>query len=263
MRTPVGTRSSQGRVTVPLLAVAVTLLAVSAAASADAGSSTRSDPSPAPAPGPSRAGGELAKPIGWGPLKSGQAAKRVRRSAFEPRPENAGENATAPSKSEVAEFRAQSDMPYAAQVDGRFRGTTDEIIQWAAIKWGLNRDLLRAVAVVESWWDMDTVGDSGDSFGLFQVRRPYHCCLPYMRDSTAFNADYYGGIIRAYYDGRMSWLNNPNVAAENASPYRAGDLWGSVGAWVTGRWHVPANDNYVAEVKRRMADRTWRSDPNF
>lgn len=63
-------------------------------------------------------------------------------------------------------------MPYARYVTGHFTGTTDEVIQWAARKWGFEPDLLRAVGTVESWWRMSTVGDSGDSFGLFQVRRP-------------------------------------------------------------------------------------------
>lgn len=37
-------------------------------------------------------------------------------------------------------------MPYKKYVDGNYRGTTDEIIQWAAAKWGLNTNLMRAVA---------------------------------------------------------------------------------------------------------------------
>ena len=106
------------------------------------------------------------------------------------------------------------------------------------------------------------VGDSGDSFGIFQVRRPYHCCLPFMRDSTAFNADYYGAIVRSYYDGKQSWLNNPDVAAQNVSPYEPGDIWGSVGAWVTGRWHVAPNEVYVAKVQARMAEQVWLT-PDF
>ena len=98
-------------------------------------------------------------------------------------------------------------MPYKARVTGRFRGTTDEIIQWAAAKHGIDTNVMRAVAVIESWWRMSTVGDNGDSFGLYQIRRPFHCCPAYARRSTAFNADYYGAIIRAYYDGKMPWLN--------------------------------------------------------
>ncbi len=149
-------------------------------------------------------------------------------------------------------------MPYARFVNGRFEGTTDEIIQWSAYKWGLDEDLLRAVAVVESWWRMETVGDAGDSFGLYQVRRPYHCWdeCPIARRFTAFNADYYGGIIRAYFDGKMPWLNT----VERGRDYASGDLWGSVGAWFAGRWYTQPAIDYMGVVQQRLAERTWRRD---
>jgi len=38
------------------------------------------------------------------------------------------------------------------RVDGQFSGTTDEIIQWAACKWGLPDNYLRAEADTESTW---------------------------------------------------------------------------------------------------------------
>ena len=56
-------------------------------------------------------------------------------------------------------------------VTGRYRGTTDEILQWAARKWGFDPDLFRAVATVESYWNMSVVGDGGLSFGIFQMKR--------------------------------------------------------------------------------------------
>ena len=93
---------------------------------------------------------------------------------------------------ELRFFRRHSDMTYKRRVSGRFRGTTDEIIQWASHKHGIAEDVVRAVAVKESWWRMSTVGDDGDSFGLMQVRRPYHGCPFLARGSTAFNADYWG-----------------------------------------------------------------------
>jgi hypothetical protein len=196
--------------------------------------------------------------VGPPPLTDPAAARLVRRSSWEPRSENGAANHHQLSAAELAYFRGHSDMPYKDQVTGRFRGTTDEIIQWAAYKHGLPVDLMRAVAVVESWWKMSTVGDNGDSFGLFQIRRPYHCCPFLARGSTAFNADYYGAIVRSYYDGRQTWLNS----VEGGSGYRAGDLWGSVGAWASGRWHDPFAERYVADVKRQLARRTWTS-PRF
>ena len=207
-------------------------------------------------PAASAAAKATTKPVGWGPVSSEKAATLVERSAWEPRPANRRANRTVPSRRAVRRWRRRSDMPYARFVDGRFRGTTDEIIQWAAYKWGLREDVLRAVAVVESWWRRSTVGDNGDSFGLFQVRRPYHCwnrCL-IARRSVPFNADYYGGIIRAYYDGKMPWLNT----VERGRRYRPGDLWGSVGAWFSGRWWTPPARSYIREVRSRLRERTWR-----
>ena len=151
-------------------------------------------------------------------------------------------------------------MPYAEHVDGRFRGTTDEIIRWSARKWGFPKRVMRAVAVVESWWRMDAVGDNGDSFGLYQVRRPYHCLgeCRIARRFSAWNADYYGGILRAYFDGKMKWLNT----VERGRRYEAGDLWGSVGAWFAGRWWTDPAKGYIEEVRERMRERTW-TRPHF
>jgi hypothetical protein len=200
------------------------------------------------------------KPVGWGPLTSGEAAKRVHRSGWEPRPGNRQVNRTAPGTEQLRRWRRESDMPYAGHINGRFRGTTDEIIRWSARKWGFEPNLLRAVATVESWWHQSAVGDNGDSFGMFQVRRPYHCWgeCRIARDSTAFNADYYGGILRAYFDGRMKWLNT----VERGRDYRAGDLWGSVGAWYAGRWWTDPAKGYIGTVRERLQERTWRK-PGF
>jgi hypothetical protein len=197
----------------------------------------------------------ITQPVGWAPLSSKKAAKKVHRSSFEPRPDNTKLNHLIPKRRQLRNWHAWSEMPYAAYVNGRFRGTTDEIIQWAAYKWGIDEDLMRAVAVVESWWHMSAVGDNGDSFGLYQVRRPYHCigeCL-IARRSTAFNADYYGGIIRAYFDGQMPWLNT----VERGKDYVPGDLWGSVGAWFSGRWYTQPAVDYMTVVQQRLAERTW------
>ena len=198
------------------------------------------------------------KPVGWGPLSSKKAAKKVKRSAWEPRPDNSDENHRIPKRKLLKAWQARSDMPYASFVNGRFKGTTDEVIQWAARKWGLEPELLRAVAVVESWWRMSAIGDNGDSFGLYQVRRPYHCweeCW-IARRFTAFNADYYGGIIRAYFDGQMAWLNT----VERGKDYVPGDIWGSVGAWFSGRWYTQPSVDYMGVVQQRLAERTWRQD---
>jgi autotransporter family porin len=200
--------------------------------------------------------------IGQPPLSDSQAARRVR-GAWEPRPNNWADNHRVPSRAQLRAFHGQNTQPYSHWVDGQYRGTTDQIIQWAAAKWGLSTDLLRAVAATETWWNMSFVGNDGDAFGLFQVRRPYHCQGPVcnlFRHDTAFNADYYGSIIRSYYDGKQTWLN---TVSDNGAPYRAGDLWGSVGYWCSGRWHAPAVWlSYVNQTKRYLAVRAW-AQPNF
>ena len=143
------------------------------------------------------------------------------------------------------------------KVTGRFTGTTDEIIQWAAWKWGLPEDVVRAAAVTESWWRMDTVGDNGMSFGLLQIKNvaKWHGgTYPLSKTSTAFNADYYAGMVRHYFEGCATWMKNYSY---NGTKYAAGDLWGSVGAWYSGDWHSNAANGYIAKVKKHQADRTW------
>ncbi|MDQ2700125.1 MAG: hypothetical protein M3Y23_02225 [Actinomycetota bacterium] len=206
------------------------------------------------------AGMEKTRKPGWGPRSSKAAAKLVDRSRWEPRPQNRKANHRVPGRKLLRAWRNRSDMPYRHLVDGRFRGTTDEIIQWAAHKWGINTDLMRAAATVESWWEMKTFGDNGDSFGLYQVRRPYHCWgkCRIARHFTAFNADYYGGIIRSYFDGTQTWLN---TVEGNGKRYRKGDLQGSLGTWYSGRWWGPPErpiEPYLSDIRMRRAERTWQ-----
>jgi hypothetical protein len=183
------------------------------------------------------------------------AASLVQRSRWEPRPQNRAANQRRASEETLRRFRRQSDLPraYKRRVTGAYRGTTDEVIQWAAYKWGFSPDVFRAVAVIESWWKMSTVGDGGQSFGIMQVKRGHHCCFPATRRSTAFNVDYYGAWLRAVYDGRRRWLNS----VERGQPYRRGDLWGSIGTWYSGRWHLGSGE-YVARVKETIRQHVWR-----
>src|SRR5438874_6735071 len=101
----------------------------------------------------------------WSSLPSdAQCAAQVRYSTWEPRPQNAQQNNTRPAPGAMAAaFAARPrnqggsynplwDSWLLRRVDGQFTGTTDEIFQWAACKWGLPDDVLRAVAVRESTW---------------------------------------------------------------------------------------------------------------
>ncbi|WP_331117659.1 hypothetical protein [Archangium sp.] len=196
-------------------------------------------------------------------LPSGaECAGRVRRSEWEPRPENTQANQTrGASGVRIVGASDAYNARFAGRIDGDFTGTTDEIIQWGACKWGFDEDIVRAVAVVESWWRQSTLGDNGDSFGLLQVRAPVHVgTFPHSRDSTAYNVDYALASRRACYEGEYTWLNQPG----KQGGYVKGDEWGCVGTWFSGDWY-DGDENvrgsgarpYIKEVKQRLAERTW------
>ena len=131
-------------------------------------------PTPAPAPtrpptstaAPPASGYFGLKPVGsWSSLPSdAQCAAQVHYSTWEPRPQNAQQNNTRPAPGAMAAaFAARPrnqggsynplwDSWLLRRVDGQFTGTTDEIFQWAACKWGLPDNLIRATAVEESTW---------------------------------------------------------------------------------------------------------------
>ncbi|MGH2836990.1 MAG: hypothetical protein ACRDJY_01420 [Thermoleophilaceae bacterium] len=195
------------------------------------------------------------KEPGTDPLSDAEAAARVNATSWEPRPGNAQENQRRPNDEQLEDFRRRSEMINRRHVTGRYRGTTDEVLQWAARKWGFDPDLFRAVATVESYWKMSAVGDGGLSFGIFQMKRTYHCCVPLSSKYTAFNADYYGAILRAYYDGRQTWLND----VERGERYHAGDIWGSVGSWYAGRWRTEPALAYIRHVQQALRDEPWNN----
>ena len=194
------------------------------------------------------------KEPGADPLSDAEAAARVNESDWEPRANNSRANRRRPSDDQLRDFRRRSEMVNRFDVTGHYRGTTDEILQWAARKWGFDPDLFRAVATVESYWNMSAVGDGGLSFGIFQMKKTYHCCPPLSSKYTAFNADYYGAILRAYYDGKQKWLND----VERGERYGPGDLWGSVGSWYAGRWRTPEALGYIRRVQSTLKDEPWR-----
>jgi autotransporter family porin len=76
--------------------------------------------------------------------------------------------------------------------------------------------------------------------------------FPFNRDSTAFALDYLASQLRGCYEGWEWWLANTGTG-----DYRAGDLWGCVGAWYSGDWHSGTADRYVSRVRHELARRTW------
>jgi len=112
---------------------------------------------------PPRGGYFALKPVGaWSTLPSGRTcASRVHRSGWEPRPDNTKRNNTLVNAAAVhASFAARRrDSSWVhwndwvlPRVGGQFTGTTDEIFQWGACKWGLSDDMIRAIAANESTW---------------------------------------------------------------------------------------------------------------
>ena len=195
-------------------------------------------------------------------------AARVVRSAWEPRPANAAANVRNLYSEGVRAATSYTDPAqfYLFRVTGNFTGTTDEIIQWAACKWGFAVDTVRAQAVVESYWRQSTLGDCGvrtqpetngcSSVGLLQVKGadipPTHPnTWPYAWESTAWNVDYALSVRRACYDGKIGWLHDNNPA------YGPGDLWGCIGEWFSGDWHDAGAQQYIATVQQTLAAREW------
>lgn len=203
------------------------------------------------------------------------------------RPENKGVNQAynaTPGKQKLAsDFFPAADDPranteIAPRVTGNFIGTTDEILQWVACKWGVDEDMVRAQAAIESWWRQDVKGDwTGNAsecapgHGLGVDGRPGQCpgswgilqnryaieksSWPGIENSTAFNADTAYAIWRACYEGYEWWLNH----VERGWDYGAGDAYGCMGRWFSGRWHTPAAEGYIARVKDYLNQRIWEA----
>jgi hypothetical protein len=226
---------------------------------------------------------------GFRPLTDAQAANRVKRRV-ENRPDNRAANGYVPSPDELERFhrardehgaREKSRNPYLAAVTGHFAGTTDEIIQWAAQKWGIPANWLRAQYVIESHWRQSGVGDLEtvtpsqrsqypdfscpsetqcyESLGISQVKwRPdgsvHPGTEPLRWKSTAFNADFQAATVRYFFDnphGRRS--------AWGDSSYRRRQKWLSVAGWYEPYpWGNSSQREYAQRVQRVLTTRPWK-----
>ena len=167
---------------------------------------------------------------------------------------------------------------YKAKITGQgCLGTTEQILEWAARKWGFADqpspfggpalkmpDLAKAMADQESTWRQGHQGDnhSGQcnwtggpacpypngyqSYGILQVKRTsWPGSYPLSAQSTAFTADYAMAAVRHHYDG-ASWL-----------PSLKGNLWGAVEAWYSGK-DDSSGDWYRAAVYNSYQTKPWK-----
>jgi hypothetical protein len=182
-------------------------------------------------------------------------------------------------------FFAKGDSPkvdtLVSRIDGDFTGTTEDILRWAACKWGIDQDIVFAQAAVESWWNQTQLGDwqadaklCAPGHGLGSDGKPGECpesysilqdkyiyekpAWPGFSDSTAMAVDITYAIWRSCYDGYEVWLNNQ----PRGKQYKAGDVWGCIGRWYAGSWYTAEADHYIAQVREYLSERIW-TKPSF
>lgn len=230
----------------------------------------------------------------FAPLSDAAAAADVIPTP-EIRPVNNIPNHTVPTSAQLQSFHSTIDYwgrpivavnPYYQYVTGNFTGTTDEIIQWGAWKWGIPEDWLRAEYTQESWWKQAALGDRKtvtasdyaqyppqariansldvyQSMGLTQVKWSPDGHVgagtePMRWTSTAFNVDYQAASIRFLFD-------NPQglAAANQTTNYLAGNGWNALGGWFSYYpWANAGQMSYINAVQGRLATRTW-AQPGF
>ncbi|HEU5345754.1 MAG TPA: hypothetical protein VFU60_15515 [Ktedonobacterales bacterium] len=209
-------------------------------------------------------------------------AANIQRSPWEPRPANTTANHTVPTSAQLAglaPWDASMGLDPRAdqlrqQMTGNFTGTTDEILQWVACKWGVPVDVVRAEAVIESNWNQSQQGDQtsdqsvcppgtwnggscNQSYGILQIKYQYNVSAwPMSRDDTAFSAEYTYGMIRACYEGWTTYLSDMTPQPGYPS-YHAGDLWGCLGRWYSGGWYDQGAIDYIAKVKAVYDQKPW------
>jgi len=226
--------------------------------------------------------------VGTPPLSDANAAALVMHRP-EQRPDNVEANDYVPTAAELQAFhiavnpysqtadQANPLNKYVDGLDGMSNPSTDDLIQWAAHKWGIPEDWLKAQYVRESWWRQSTLGDRAsvaenwyslypplaripgtsevyESMGIAQVRWKPDNSLgigtePLRWESTAFNVDFQAATVRFYYDGYCNWCT---------SGYSSGQQWESIGAWFEPYpWNNSGQQSYIRSVQEILSERTW------
>jgi Big-like domain-containing protein len=214
-----------------------------------------------------------------------RCAQLVSASSWEPRPENGTANHTMPTAPELESFYAEplfsGNVPASdfAPVDGNYSGTTDMMVRWAACKWGIDEDVLRAQAVNESNWTQSSNGDTrtdpslcsagtwngwtgrfcNQSYGLMQIKVFDYNAWPEAWNSTSFNVDFRGAFQRACMNGDISYLVGQTAPGQPTYPNGTTDqmLWGCIGQWFSGGWYDSGATAYINDVRRLLTGKPW------
>jgi Bacterial Ig domain len=240
-------------------------------------------------------------PASW-PLPSGNWCAQVIPWEPENVPTNQPNNNTKPTSSQLASYAANGytanvyDGKWAyARANGQYTGTTDMMMRWAACKWGIDEDVVRAQAVSEHWnWDQNRPGDKrtsyaecvNDGFTSLWDFECSNCCWqtwsiyqtkvyydwqtwPMILQSTAFAADYryadqracMNGELAPYFDNLPSY-NGHSYSADIASGNLNTILWGCVGAHYSGAWYDGNSTGgalwYINLVQHALAVKQWK-----
>jgi hypothetical protein len=209
-------------------------------------------------------------------------AARIVPSSFEPRSDNYAANHQVPTAGQIANLQpwnpsigmdSKSDS-LRKQITGNYTGTTDEILQWVACKWGIDVNIVRAEAITESNWHQSQLGDyttnqslcppgtwNGSScyqsYGILQIKYTYFKTeWPMSRQDTAFNAEFVYGWIRNCYEGWANYLYGLTPSPGYPS-YHAGDIWGCLGFWFSGGWYTSGAINYINITMQYYQQKPW------
>jgi hypothetical protein len=177
-------------------------------------------------------------------------------------------NQTLPTAAQLSAYAAngytstfQDSYTQYQRVDGQYSGSTDMIMRWAACKYGIDEDVVRAQGWIESGWQQGGAGDQRttqaqcvqgsftalwnttisepggstvscpnccyQSWSLWQTKVYYEWMTwPQIMQSTAFAADYRYADQRACMDGAyMSYYasaaQQPNTYAADIANYQS------------------------------------------
>ncbi|HEX3698372.1 MAG TPA: hypothetical protein VH374_23570 [Polyangia bacterium] len=214
-------------------------------------------------------------------------AALVRRGGKEQRTDNTPFNKVIATAAQLGQLATWGDpqgfapaaMPMGKRVTGNFTGTTDEILQWGACKWGLDEDFVRADSYqangwhqgsISGWTDTTSLCPSGGPtragmggtqcaqvFGLFGVTWQFHkSAWPMIHDSTPFTVDYSLALQRVCFEGWDSYFKGVGPAG---NVYGPNDEFGCAASFYTGGWYDFSTIQQVNHIRDALSSKPWTS----